>query len=168
MNWKQYVEEYKLSLEGKTQDEIALKYGVTQQAISGHRQKVKGELARMIGEAYEKWLEDRYKAEPGVLEVLRKGGKGDADLIIYKEDGLIEVINAKAYVFSLSRPTFTIPAKEYQPEIEEARELEKGEKDVIVYIDFFNLYNKERYPRIPIDHNKPPERVTIRFADYLK
>ncbi len=167
-NWNQYVEEYKLALEGKTQDEIAIKYEITQQAISNHRQKLKGELARITGEAYEKWLEDKYKNEPDVSKVLRKGGKGEADLIIFKENDSIEVINAKAYMFSLSRPTFTIPAKEYQPEIKEARELEKKKKDVIVYVDFFNLYNKERYPRIVIDHNKPPERITIRFEDYLK
>jgi len=167
-NWKQYVEEYKLTLEGKTQDEIAIKYKITQQAISNHRQKLKGELARITGEAYEKWLEDKYKTEPDVIKVLRKGGKGEPDLIIFRKNNLIEVINAKAYTFSLSRPTFTIPAKEYQPEIEKARKLEKEEKDVTVYIDFFNLYNKERYPRIIIDHNKPPEKITIRFEDYIK
>jgi len=164
-NWERYVKEYNLWKSGMRQDDIAMKFNTSQQTISNHIQRVEGELARLRGEAYEKWLEERYKLEADVIKVERNGAIGEPDLTIYKRNNYVEVINAKAYSFKPSRTHFTIDAKEYQPEIEKARELEKRGYRVKVFIDFFNLFNQKRYPRILIDHRSPPDRVTIRYTD---
>lgn len=164
-NWKQYSEQYRLWKKGKSQDDIAIQYRTSQQTISNHINKVEGELSRIRGEAYEKWLKDRYEIEAGVKKVERDGSTGQPDLVVFKENNYVEVINAKAYNFKPSRTHLTINAKEYQPEIEKARELEKKGYFVRVYVDFFNLYNNKRYPRKLIDHKQPPERITIMYTD---
>lgn len=164
-NWKEYSEQYTLWKKGKPQDDIAIKYNTSQQTISNHINKVEGELSRIRGEAYEKWLAERYEIERDVKKAERNGSVGEPDLVVFKHNNEVDIINAKAYNFKPSRKHLTISAKEFQPEIEKARELERHGYFVRVYIDFFNLYNNKRYPRKLIDHKNPPERISIMYTD---
>lgn len=158
--WTDNIDIYQLAQDGLTQDDIALKFALSQVRISQRIKKVKGELARQLGAARELFLVQQLKQDQDVKQVIHSGGVGEPDIIVKYKSGRIEVISVKCYTTSKARASTSIIIDELLPEIITCRNFAKKLIDIHLILDFYN-YNTRQHVRKEIDFNAPPERINI-------
>jgi len=152
------VEAYKMYKQGMYQDDIKKNFGVTQSAISKWISKVKGELSRRMGVAYEKFRKAKLELRSDVDRVIYDGRQGEPDFVVYLKDGSVEVISSKCYYSDRK----SVRA-EIEPEIQEALRLRAQGRRVRLYVDFYNLHDKHHEMReIPLD--KIPPRLLFQHT----
>ncbi|MHA1420040.1 MAG: hypothetical protein ACTSPO_14085 [Candidatus Heimdallarchaeaceae archaeon] len=164
--WTKDVEAYRLNIfKGEEQDKIAEVFGETQGNISNRVRRVKGELARVTGLAYEKFLEEKYRSFQEVVNVERFGGQSEPDLIIHYSNGSIDVVSVKCFYYR--RSTLTIPISELKTELKKARELKEQGEFVNLVLEVYNINTCERIKRIIScgdNFQSPPTNISMRLA----
>jgi len=155
-SWSSKVEAYRLYLRGVIQDDIGLLMGVDQSTISKWVSSVKGEVSRLMGEYYEKYLVSELSKNSKILKITHNGEKGEADLILELKDGTFQVISAKCY--DSKRKTVSIPIDEINPEIRYAEELLEQGKKVKLFVDYYN-YNSKTHKFRELDLEDLPSRI---------
>jgi len=159
--WSEKVEAYRMYQRGMFQDDIKKHFGVTQSAISKWISKVKGELSRRMGAAYERFRKAKLELRPDVDHVIYDGRQGKPDFVVYLKDGSVEVISSKCYYSD--RKSVSIKRAEIEPEIQEALRLRAEGRQVRLYVDFYNLHDKHHEMReIPLD--KIPPRLLFQHT----
>ena len=155
------VEAYRMYKRGMLQDDIKKRFGVTQSAISKWISKVKGELSRRMGVAYEFYRKQKLEERQDVDHVIYDGRKGKPDFIVYLKDGSVEVISSKCYYSD--RKSVSIKRAEIEPEIQEALRLRAQGRRVRLLVDYYNLHDKHHEMReIPLD--KIPPRLLFQHT----
>jgi predicted XRE-type DNA-binding protein len=158
--WQRNVDLYMLAEQGLTQDKIAEKYAISQVRVSQLITKVKGELSRLLGAAYEKFLVKEYKLLEGVTRVVHGGGLSEPDIIVTYADS-IDVISAKCYKVSTARASINIKLKEILPEIETAQNFAKQGAKVRMILDYLNYDTRQRIQK-EINFNDPQKTYSIK------
>lgn len=152
--WSEKVEAYRMYRRGIFQDDIKKHFGVTQSAISKWISKVKGELSRRMGAAYEKFRKAKLELRPDVDRVIYDGRQGKPDFVVYLKDGSVKVISSKCYYSD--RKSVSIKRAEIEPEIQEALRLKAEGRKVRLFVDFYNLHDEHHEMReISLDRIPP-------------
>ena len=79
------------------QDQIAERLGMDQSTISKRITGLKGEISRIMGNSYEKFVKTLLERQENVTEVEHHGGSNEPDLIIYYKNESVEVRSCKCY-----------------------------------------------------------------------
>jgi hypothetical protein len=147
---------------GKAQDKIAVELDsagyknqknkkILQRDVSNYVKAVVGGLSRLMGDDYEPVHEAELLASGRYVEVHRKGGQGEYDIIAKKADGSWDVISVKCY--NTPREQRSIESKKFNPEIRMVRELRKDNKiaNLIIHVYEHVDGTSNDYPQ-DVDH----------------
>jgi hypothetical protein len=157
--WTETVACYRLWTKvGLSQDQIADQKGVEQPTVSKWFKALKGIMSKEIGAQYEQYLMKQIEKDPDVEEIKHDGRKGQPDLIVFKEDGSIDVISVKCQ--NSHRTVSTLQIEDLGPEISACNYFRSKGKEVRLILDFYNHHTKQHIQE-QIDLDDLPSNISV-------
>jgi len=125
------------------EDHYKKRYNLERSSFSLIRKKIRGHISLIVGHLFEKYLEQQYKKDENIKEVICDGGTGEIDIKLIYNDEKIEYISAKCLYFT--RKSYSLNLDEFHPEIIACqKDREKNiNSDVTAVIN--NLANNKQY-----------------------